>query len=119
MLLLFNISYKKEIPVFSMISYLIVLVLFDILFNQNIIIDIKNLITSEFIFGVILIATIPMFSPIKDKEKIIYSILIGILSFIFNKLLNIIDGVFIAIFITDIIMIGYKKLERIVLNEHK
>ena len=95
------------------------MIIFDVITNHNIVLDIKNLITSEFIYGIIFIATISFYSPIKNKEKIIYAIFIGILSFIFNKVLNLYEGVFIAILITNIIIVGYIKLERIVVNGHK
>lgn len=119
LIMLLNNSYKKEIPVISIVSYFIILILFDIVFKNNVILDIKNLISSEFIFACIFIATISFYSPIKSKEKIIYSIILGILSFIFNKIFNIYDGVFIALLITNLIIIGYEKLERIIINEHK
>ena len=119
LIMLLNDSYKKEIPIISISSYLIILILFDIIFKNSVALDIKNLITNGFIFGSIFIATIPMYSPVKKKEIIIYSILIGIISFIFNKLFNIYDGVFIAIFITNIIIIFYQLLERRIINGHK
>ena len=107
LILLFNDSYKKEIPIISFIAYIITLFVFDIFASNNIIFDIKELITNGFIFGIIFIATIPMFSPIKYKEKIIYSIIIGAISFIANKTLNIYDGVFIAILVANILLYCY------------
>ena len=118
-IMLFNESYKKEIPIFSIISYIITLVIVDLLIKNNIIVDIKSFITNGFIFGVLFIATIPMYSPLKHKSIVIYSILIGIISFVLNKILNIYDSVFIAIFITNIVIVLYEMLERKILNEHK
>ena len=119
LIMLLNKAYKIEIPIISFISYILTLCIIDLFLNNSIIFDIKELIKSEFIYGIIFIATISFYSPIKYKEKIIYAIIIGILSFIFNKLLNIYEGVFIAILVADVIIIGYEKIERIVLNEHK
>ena len=118
-IMLLNESYKKEIPLISIISYIIALIVFDIIVKNNVVLDIKNLLTNGFIFGVIFIATIPMFSPIKYKKTIIYSILIGVISFIINKIFNIYDSIFIAIFITNIIIVIYELLERRIINGHK
>ncbi len=105
------INYKKEIPLISFVSYFLTLIVFCLIFNQNIIINIKDMICSEFIYAIILIATISFYSPILRNQRIIYSILIGILSFTFNKIFNIYEGVFIAILITSIIfsIINYVK----------
>ena len=50
------------------------------------------------------------------KDKIIYGILIGILSFVFNYLVNSHEGVFIAILLSNIIMIIK---EKVIKHEHK
>ena len=118
-IMMFNESYKKEIPIISIISYVITLFIYDIIVKNNIVLDIKNLITNGFIFGVLFIATIPMYSPIKNKIIIIYSILIGITSFTINKMFNIYDSVFISIFIANIIIIVYELFERRLENGHK
>lgn len=119
LIMLLNKAYKNEIPIISFVLYILTLCIVDLFLNNSIIFDIKELIKSEFIYGIIFIATISFYSPIKYKEKNIYAIIIGILSFIFNKILNIYEGVFIAILIADIIIICYEKIEGIVLNEHK
>ena len=118
-ILLFNDAYKKEIPIIAIISYIITLVLFDLIAKNNIILDIKSLITNGFTFGCIFIATIPMYSPIKYKNIVIYSILIGIISFIINKIFIFYDSVYIAILIVNIVIFVYELLERKILNEHK
>ena len=118
-MLFLNESYKKEIPIISMISYLITLIIFDLIIKNNVVLDIKNLFTNGFIFGVIFIATIPMYSPIKYKSVVLYSVLIGIISFIINKFYNIYDSIFIAVFIANIIIVIYELLERKILHGHK
>lgn len=95
-------GYKKDIPITALTSYLILMVI-TLFFNQNIIENFKLLINSETIFGFIFIATIPNYSPIVTSEKRLYAILCGILTFIFNKLINPFEGVFIAILVNNII----------------
>lgn len=118
-IMLSNESFKKEIPIVSIISYIITLVVVDLLINNNIVLDIKYLITNGFIFGSLFIATIPMYSPVDHKNITIYSILIGILSFAINKVFNIYDSIYFAIFAANIIIVVYELLEGKINNEHK
>lgn len=111
---IFNIipCYKKEIPVTAFLAYFLMLII-STLFKFNFILNMKELINSEFIFGIIFVATIPEYSPVTEKSKIIFGLLIGILSFIFNKLINPYEGVFVAILVINLIyycQIKFKKL---------
>ena len=105
-------SYKKEIPVCAFITSLILSII-GTLFGFSFIYNIKELLNSEFLFAIIFLATIPEYSPIKDKDRIIFGILIGLLSFIFNKVFNPFEGVFLAIILTNIIFYGQKKLKKL------
>src|SRR5574344_1639584 len=87
----FNAAYKKDIPVIALAVYFMMMI-FSSCFSQNIIFNIKELLNSEFLFVTIFIATIPNYSPIVKNERILYAILIGILSFIFAKLINPFEG---------------------------
>ena len=118
LILCFNFTYKKEIPIISFVSYFVTIIIYSILFNNNVILNIKELINSEFIFAIIAIATMSIYSPIDIKSRIIFSILVGVLSFFFNLLVNIYEGVFIAIIISNIIILIINKIgsEQ---NEHK
>lgn len=103
------INYKKEIPLISLLTYFIMIII-AIIFNQNVLLNINELINSEFLYGVIYIATIPNYSPITKKGRIIYSVIIGVTAFITNKLINPFEGVFIGIMLANLIMILIKKL---------
>lgn len=105
-------SYKKEIPISAFITSLILSV-FGTLFGFGFIYNIKELLNSEFLFAIIFLATIPEYSPIKDNDKIIYGCIIGLFCFIFNKIINPFEGVFIAIVIANIIFYGQKKLKKL------
>ncbi|MBR1416613.1 MAG: RnfABCDGE type electron transport complex subunit D [Bacilli bacterium] len=112
-------SYKKEIPIISLVSFFIILLLSCLIFKNNIILDIKELITSEFIYGIIFISTISFYSPIESKKKIIYAILVGVLSYLFNKIINPFEGIFFAIIVTNLIIFLYEIIEKRMKNEHK
>jgi Na+-translocating ferredoxin:NAD+ oxidoreductase RnfD subunit len=96
-------SYKKEIPIIAFLTYLMLIIL-SCLFNYNFISEMKIILNSEFIFGLVFIATIPYYSPIINKDKYIYSLLIGIFSFIFNKIVNPYEGVFIGVILSNLIL---------------
>ena len=105
-------SYKKEIPVSAFITSLLLSIV-GTLFGFGFIYNIKELLNSEFLLAIIFVATIPEYSPIKEKDKIIFGILIGALSFIFNKIFNPFEGVFIAIILANAIFYGQRKLKKL------
>lgn len=96
-LLYLNKYYKSEIPIISFGIYILLALLFKILFNHVIVLN------SMIIFALIFIAPINNFTPAIKKERIIYSITLGILTFIFSYLVNMYDGVTLAILISSII----------------
>ena len=110
LILCFNFTYKKEIPIISFVSYIFTIVIYSIIFHSNIILNIKELINSEFIFAIIAIATMSFYSPVDFKSRVIFAILIGILSFIFNLIFNIYEGVFIAIIVSNILILIINKI---------
>ena len=111
-ILCFNFTYKKEIPIISIVSYFISIIIYSIIFRSNLIFNIKELINSEFIYAIILIATMSHFSPVDFKSRVIFAILVGVLSLIFNLIVNIYEGVFIAIIISNIIILIINKIQQ-------
>lgn len=94
-ILCLNKYYKNEIPLISFGVYFSLVLLFKIVFKHVIILN------SMIIFVLIFIAPINNFSPAIKKERIIYSILLGILTFICTYFINMYDGVIIAILISS------------------
>lgn len=95
-------SYKREIPVYIIFSYLVIMV-FMSLFGSDFREGFKLMLNSQLIYAGIFVATIPNCSPILRKERVIYGVLVGILSYGFIKL-NQYEGVLIAILIGSIII---------------
>jgi len=93
-----NYYYKKDIPFIINLSYLFLSFIYFIFTNNN-----TFLLNSELIFASIFIATLPEFSPHKRNFQIIYSLLIGILTFVISILFNSIISVYIAIFIISLL----------------
>ena len=94
-----KIHYKKEIPIYSIFSFTIFGTLYLAISKNNPINIINILITSNIIFVLVFIASIPFYSPVSKEGTIIYSILNGVLSFL--NAINIYEGAFIAIIVTS------------------
>lgn len=109
----FDYYYKKEIPLISYGTYLIVLIIYTI-FKGDLAYFLQHIFLADILFSLIMIATLSCFSPYTIKEKTLYGIAIGILILPFSILFNYHEGVFIAILITNIIwVILEKKLKKI------
>lgn len=94
-ILCLNKYYKNEIPLISFSVYFLLVLIFKVLFNHVIVLN------SMIIFALIFIAPINNFSPAIKKERIIYSIVLGILTFICTYFINMYDGVIIAVMISS------------------
>lgn len=107
-----NPCYKKEIPISAIITF-IFLAIISALFKDSFILNIKELINGEFLFGVIFMATIPEYSPIKEQDKLLFGVLIGIFGFICSKIVNPYEGVFIGILITNLVFYCQRILKKL------
>ena len=116
-ILFINPSYKRDIPLISLAAYTVMIII-SLIFSNDIGTILYNLVNSEFLFGIIFIATIPNYSPIVLKDKHIYAIIIGIFSFLCDKYINPFEGVFIGIFVANMIMYIIYKI-RGIKNEYK
>lgn len=73
--------YKKEIPIYSFITYFILVVILGITKN-DIILVLDSLFSSSILFTFVFIATDYKTSPITKLGMIIYAILIGVITFV-------------------------------------
>ncbi len=92
--------YKKEIPIYILVTTLILMVIFSLIkYDYNL----WQLFFSGFtFFGAIFIAPDTLSSSYTAKGKIIYSILIAIINFILMYVFKIYYGIFIAIFLVSL-----------------
>lgn len=107
-----NPCYKKEIPISAIITFIFMAII-SALFKDSFILNIKELINGEFLFGVIFMATIPEYSPIKEQDKLLFGVLIGIFGFICSKIVNPYEGVFIGILITNLVFYCQRILKKL------
>lgn len=98
--------YKKEITLSSIISFIL---LIGLLNNFNIV----NILNGNAILSLILIAPDMLSTPIKRNEKIIYGIIIGLLSAIFTQYIDNYCGSIIAILLISIIYKLNKNMRKI------
>lgn len=103
LVLLFNKYYKKEIPIICLVSYLLVgLLLYFagvVSFNGLLI----NTFNSGFVFAIVFVATLSTATPVVKSGKIIYSLLIGIVSAIFINLVKFNLGIYITILVLGLV----------------
>lgn len=90
--------YKKDIPLFINISYLILSIIYYLISKDN-----SLIINSEMIFASIFISPLPMYSPTRKVMEIIYGILIGILTFIISVTFNRVLAIYLSTFIVSLI----------------
>ena len=102
-LLLSNISiYKKDIPGYAFLSFILTLGIYGLI-NNNLIALMKLTLNSTVLFSIIFVSSINISSPVGKKLRRIYGILVGILSFIFLTI-NPYDAGVIGIIISNIII---------------
>ena len=92
-----NFYYKNDIPIISLIVYLIGTFILKIAFGKIIILN------SMILFAFVFFTTFNEYSPVEKKHRIIYSILIAVLTLVFTYLIDTHDGVFLAIFIASLL----------------
>lgn len=73
--------YKKEIPIVGTTVYLILTIIYAI-YKQDILLILDSIFSNNILFSFIYVATIFEYSPITKKGTTIYSILLGLITFI-------------------------------------
>lgn len=96
--LTFNFYYKKDIPLIINITYLCLAFIYFFITNNS-----NYLLNSELIFASIFISTLPMYSPYKVTNQIIYSIFIGLITFIISITFNSVISIYIATLLTSLL----------------
>lgn len=97
-ILINSFYYKKDIPFIINIVYLgLAFIYFTITNNSTL------LINSELIFASIFVCPLPLYSPYKEKNQIVYSIMIGIITFVISLLFNSVISIYIATLIMSLI----------------
>lgn len=96
-----NFYYKKEMPIWTILSYSVPIFVFSLIKNDFLFT--KEILNSHLWFTAIFLVPLNKYSPVSKKWKIIYSVLVGIISFLLINILKIEDGVYIALLFVEFI----------------
>jgi hypothetical protein len=94
-----NYYYKKNIPLFINISYLLLAIVYYAITK-----NISILLNIEVVFGSVFVSSIPNYSPYRKNNQIFYGIAIGVLSFIIAIFINRIIAIYVATFIASLFL---------------
>lgn len=103
-----NKIYKNKIALISLGSYLLVLLAF--LLTKDYMKIFLMMLNSSNIFAFVFIAPFSIYSPYKNTEIVIYSLIIGIGSALFTYFINPYEGAIVSILIANIFIILLEKL---------
>lgn len=103
MILLFNSYYKKEIPICCFIGYGVVSIIMYFVGGLGLNELIVNTFTSGFIFTSIFVASISTSTPVVKSGRVIYALLVGVLSAVTINILHFNIGIYIVILVCSLI----------------
>ncbi len=102
--LIYDFYYKKDIPLYINISYLLCSGIYFFLTNDS-----SYLLNSELLFGSLFVSTLSSFSPIRPSNTFLYSIAIGILAFFISLYINDIISIYVATLLISMLLNIQKK----------
>ena len=105
-------NYKKYIPLTSLTVYYLLLIIYSFI-NGNL--DLDLFMNNNFIFAIIFIAPLTMFTPYTKGGCYLYGILLGILSFA-TIFLDLNIGIY---FVILLLSLGYKLFDKIFVGSKK
>lgn len=109
--LMFNTYYKKEIPIVCVVSYALVGILLYfagvVKFNELLI----NTFTSGFMFVAIFVASLSTATPVVRSGRVIYALLVGILSAVMINVFNFNLGMYIVILVCGLLTPVFNKFK--------
>lgn len=97
-----NKFYKKIIPIIASLTYILIIFIYIILFNNYDYLDL--LLNGTVYFSFIFIAPDLYITPVSTKGMIIYALIIGILTSIISIIFNIYEAGYVSIFITSLLI---------------
>lgn len=112
-ILLFNSYYKKEIPICSLVGYILVSLIVYLVGGVNFNTILINTFSSGFVFASVYVASISTATPVVRSGRILYGLLVGIISAIFVNVLKFNLGIYIVILILGLL---YKLFNKFRIN---
>lgn len=110
-ILLFNSYYKKEIPIVCIVSYALVGILLYfggvVKFNELLV----NTFNSGFIFVAIFVASLSTATPVIRSGRIIYALIVGVLSAVMVNVVGFNLGVYIVVLVCGLLTPLFNKFK--------
>ena len=105
-----NFYYKKDIPIYIILTYSILALILGLL-NSDLVF-IKTILNSHLWFAAIFLAPVNKYSPVSKKTRIFYGLLFGFVAFAFNVFLKMPNGTYISLFLIQTLWLLYCFLGR-------
>lgn len=109
--LLFNKYYKKEIPIFGILSYSFVSIIIYFASEMNFNDILVNTFNSSFLFIAIYVASLSGATPVVKSGRILYAIIFGVASSIIINIVKLNIGVYILILVLSILTPLFNKFK--------
>ena len=100
----FDYYYKKEIPLYSYGLYFLSLLILAIIKNDmNFLL--QNIFSSTILFALVFLAPFSLYSPKTSKNKLIYSIIIGLSILPFSLIFSFYEGIYLSLIFASFIQV--------------
>lgn len=110
-ILLFNQYYKKDIPIYSIISYIIVSIIIYFAASSSFNDILVNTFNSGFFFIAIFVASLSTATPVVKSGRILYSIIFGIGASILINIVKFNIGVYILLIVLSLLTPLFNKFK--------
>ena len=107
--LLYNIIYKRNLALISILTYALYFGIISIIHDPNV--YLKLLINSTALFELIMVGTINNYSPRTPKGEVVYGLLLGIVSAVLCNYVSVYIGTTIAIVIISPLRLLFDKIK--------
>ncbi len=110
MILSANKLYKSKIVLISLGSY--ILTLCCLLISKNYMSIFLMMLNSSNIFAFVFIAPFSIYSPYKNKETIVYSLIVGIITALITYFVNFYEAAIISILFANLVIILWNRIHK-------
>ena len=109
--LLFNKYYKKEIPLLAILGYIVVALIIYFVGGLSFTDLLIKTFKSGFIFIAIYVAPLSVATPVVKSGRIIYALLVGMISAILVNVANFYTGIYIVILVASLLVPIFNKFK--------
>lgn len=111
LILMFNSYYKKEMPIVAVLGYAIVVALMYFIGKLGFADILRNMFNSGFIFAMVYVLSLSNATPVVRTGRVLYALLVGILSAVMVNVLNFNIGIYIVILVCSLAVPLFNKFK--------